>query len=248
VKTKASYIAIAITAFTIFIIVMAPASLVTGLLGDDVQRNIPGLKIGATQGRIWQGSAQLQYQQFPPVTLSWEVAALPLVTGKVSTLIELNGDGLQLELDAMISTSGGLLDNVEGTIESRFINAVSVDYGLDLTGAFELSGIHASFDQRWLTALKGETNWSGGIVHIETPEQFYSVKLPALTGQLSMKDSNAMLDVTSGTSTLLTLSLKPDGWSQTAVSYMLMDMAGLPLPNGYQNTTGPAFVLEEKVF
>jgi hypothetical protein len=245
---KASYLAIAIIAFTISIVVMAPASIVTRLFGDAVQRNIPGLKIGATRGRIWQGSTQLQYQRLPAVTVSWKMAALPLLNGKVRTLIELNGGGLQLEMGAMASTSGGSLDNINGTIESRFINAVSVGYGLDLTGVFELSGISTSFDQRWLTALKGVINWSGGIVHIETPEQFYSVKLPALTGQLSMKGSNAMLDVASGTSTLLTLALKPDGWSQTSVSYMLTDMAGLPLPNGYQDTTGPAFVLEEKVF
>ncbi len=245
---KAFYLAIAIIAFTLSIVVMAPASIVTGLFGDAVQRNIPGLKIGATQGRIWQGSTQLQYQRLPVVTLSWKMAALPLLYGKVSTLVELTGGGLQLEMAAMASSSGGSLDNINGTIESRFINTVSVGYGLDLTGVFELSGISTSFDQRWLTALKGVTNWSGGIVHIETPEQFYSVKLPALTGQLSMKGSNAMLDVASGTSTLLTLALKPDGWSHTSVSYMLTDMAGLPLPNGYQDTTGPAFVLEEKVF
>ena len=245
---KAFYPAIAIIAFTISIVVMAPASIVTGLFGDAVQRNIPGLKIGATRGRIWQGSTQLQYQRLPAVTVSWKMAALPLLNGKVSTLIELNGGGLQLEMEAMASTSGGSLDNINGTIESRFINAVSVGYGLDLSGVFELSGISTSFDQRWLTALKGVTNWSGGIVHVETPEQFYSVKLPPLTGQLSMKGSNAMLDVASGTATLLTLALKPDGWSQTSVSYMLTDMVGLPLPNGYQDTTGPAFVLEEKVF
>ena len=246
--SKAFYLAIAIIAFTIPIVVMAPASIVTGLFGDAIQRNIPGLKIGATRGRIWQGSTQLQYQRLPAVTVSWKMAALPLLEGKLSTLVELNGGGLQLEMGAMASTSGGSLDNINGTIESRFINAVCVGYGLDLTGVFELSGISTSFDQRWLTALKGVTNWSGGIVHIETPEQFYSVKLPALKGQLSMKGSNAMLDVASGTTTLLTLALKPDGWSQTSVSYMLTDMAGLPLPNGYQDTTGPAFVLEEKVF
>jgi hypothetical protein len=44
------------------------------------------------------------------------------------------------------------------------------------------------------------------------------------------------------------LSLKPDGWSKTSVSYLLTDMIGLPLPNGYQDADGPAFVLEEKVF
>ena len=246
--SKAFCLAIAIIAFTIPIVVMAPASIVTGLFGDAVQRNIPGLKIGATRGRIWQGSTQLQYQRFPAFTLSWKLAALPLLTGKVSTLIELNGGGLQLEMGALASTSGGSLDNINGTIESRFINAISVGYGLELTGVFELSGINTSYDQRWLTSLKGVTNWSGGIVHIETPAQFYSVKLPALTGQLSMKDSNAVLDVAAGTSTLLTIALKPDGWSQTSVSYMLADIAGLPVPKEYQDTTGPAFLLEEKVF
>ena len=246
--SKAFYLAIAIIAFTIPIVVMAPASIVAGLFADAVQRNIPGLKIGATRGRIWQGATQLQYQRFPAFTLSWKLAALPLFTGKVSTLIELNGGGLQLEMGALASTSGGSLDNINGTIESRFINAISVGYGLELTGVFELSGINTSYDQRWLTSLKGVTNWSGGIVHIETPAQFYSVKLPALTGQLSMKDSNAVLDVAAGTSSLLTLALKPDGWSQTSVSYMLADMAGLPVPKEYQDTTGPAFLLEEKVF
>ena len=170
--SKAFYLAIAIIAFTIPIVVMAPASIVTGLFGDAVQRNIPGLKIGATRGRIWQGSTQLQYQRFPAFTLSWKLAALPLLTGKVSTLIELNGGGLQLEMGALGSTSGGSLDNINGTIESRFINAISVGYGLELTGVFELSGINTSYDQRWLTSLKWVTNWSGGIVHIETPAQF----------------------------------------------------------------------------
>ena len=242
------YFAIAIIAFAIPILVMAPASLVTKLFGDTVQQNIPGLKVGVARGRIWEGAIQLQYQRFPPVTLSWKMAALPLLHGKVSTLIELAGGGLQLELDAVASTSGGTLDNISGTIESRFINAVSIDYGLELTGIVELSGISTSFDQRWLTELKGETNWTGGIVHIETPQQLYSVNLPALTGKLSMQESNAMLDVTSQTSTLLMLSLKPDGWSKTSVSYLLTDMIGLPLPNGYQDADGPAFVLEEKVF
>lgn len=245
---RALYLAIAITAFSISIIVLAPASIITGLAGDDLQQNIPGLKVGTAQGRIWQGSTQVQYRQFPPVAVSWDMAALPLLMGKVHALIKLNGEGLQLELNAIVSSSGGSLDNITGTIESRFINAISVEYGLDLTGVFTLSGIHASFNQRWLTALTGETNWSGGIVHIETPEQFHSVKLPALTGILSMEGSDAKLNVASGTSDLLTLSLKPDGWSQTSVSYTLMDMAGLPLPNGYQDTTGPAFLLEEKVF
>ena len=246
--SKTSYLVIAITAFTISIVVMAPASIVTGLFGDAVQKNVPGLKIGATQGRVWHGSTQLQYQQLPPVSVSWELAALPLLRGKVSTLVKLTGDGVQLELDSIISTFSGSLGNINGTIESRLINTVSISYGLELNGVFELSGISTSFDQHWLTALEGETNWSGGIVHIETPEQFYSVNLPALTGELSILGSNAMLDVSSGTSSLLTLSLKPDGWSKASVSYMLTEMAGLPLPNRYQDTTGPAFVLEEKVF
>ena len=245
---KALYLAIAIIAFTIPIVVMAPASIVTGLFADALQQKIPGLKVGATRGQIWQGSAKLKYQRFPAVTVSWKMAALPLLRGRVSTLVELTGGGVQLEMRAMTSTSGGSFDNINGTIESRFINAVSVAYGLELTGVLELSGISTSYDQRWLTSLKGITNWSGGIVHIETPAKIYSVKLPTLTGQLTMKDSNAMLKVASGTSTLLTLALKPDGWSQTSISYLLAEMAGLPLPNGYQDTTDPAFFLEEKVF
>ena len=88
---KAFYLAIAIIAFTIPIVVMAPASIVTGLFGDAVQRNIPGLKIGATRGPIWEGSTQLKYQRFPTVTVSWEMAVLPLLSGKLSTLVELTG-------------------------------------------------------------------------------------------------------------------------------------------------------------
>lgn len=242
------YFAIAIIAFIVSVVLMAPASLAKTLFGDTVQQNIPGLKVGVARGRIWDGAIELQYQRFPPVKLSWKMAALPMLRGKVSTSIELTGGGLQLELDAVASTSGGTLDNISGAIESRFINAVSIYYGLELTGIVKLSGISASFDQRWLTELQGETNWTGGIVHIETPQQLYRVKLPPLTGKLSTKDSNAMLNVTSQTATLLVLSLAPDGWSKTSVSYLLTDMIGLPLPSGYQVTDGPAFVLEEKVF
>lgn len=231
----------------IFVAVMAPASLLIGLLRDDITQAVPALKIGHVSGTIWNGTATVQYQNFPPADLDFSIAFLPLLTGSLDTAITLTGDGLDARFDGEFANEGGRITQLNAIIASHYINAVTIGYGLDLSGEVVVSDANLAFDRQWLTALTGQINWSGGIVHIENPAQFYSVKLPPVNGELAMDGQNLQL-VLAAESELLNIRLKPDGWAEVGVSYAMMALAELPVPgNPPADSSKPALLLEEKV-
>ena len=229
-----------------FIFIMAPANLAVSMAQDSLGR-IPDLEIGRVEGRIWSGNAQIQYRRFP-AQVNWNLAALPLLIGSVSADIELHGDGLDAGFHLATHGAAGEVTDATALIDARYINPVSLDYGLNLSGQFSLTVDEIAFDNNRITSATGELNWPGGLVHIETPQQLYSVDLPALSGNLYMNEDNVRLRTTGQQTRLIDLTLKPDGWVEAAVSFAFMDMAGLPVPGKAEaNREETAVLLEEKI-
>ena len=246
---KSIYVLTAVLTFLVFMIIMIPASWVVSVAGEDLTGSIPDLQIGALNGTIWNGSGDMQYRDFPPFAVSWQLDALPLLLGTLSTTVQIEADGLQASFQALLSRSGGEIQNAVATIQSSYINQVTVNYGLDLSGTFDLSQASTSFDQQWLTSLDGEINWPGGMVLIETPQQINRVELPPLTGRLKLEEGIILLDVTSRNSDLIAIRIKPDGWAEVAISYAFMALANIPVPGAANGSlrVEPAVLLEEKI-
>lgn len=246
--SKLSYFVIGLVCCLAFIVVAAPASTIWLIVGDDIQRSLPQVRIHAVEGSLWNGSSEIQFQSFPPARVTWKIAPVSLLLqGQVTTTLSANADGLRILLEGDFSNSGSTISRAEATISSDYINHVTLDYGLDLSGDFQLESFNAKLKDRWFEDVEGHISWSGGIVHIETPAQIFSSNLAPLIGKLSQDGRNIRLNVTANGTDMLDITLKPDGWAGIRISYAFLAAANLPLPPGSDDREEPAILLEEKI-
>ena len=240
---KLLYIIVGLITLVGFMLAMVPARFLLSQIAGELQP----IELGRVDGRIWSGSAEIRYHQFP-ATLSWELAVLPLFLGRVSTDVEVQADGLDMNFRVSANWAGGSVSGGNVVLDAHYINRVSLEYGLDLSGQFTLTDAELVWTDNWLDSARGQLDWSGGRAQIETPWQVQVVDLPALQGELSMEDRNLLLQVLDADSELMKLRLKPDGWGEMVINYAFMEMVGLPLPgNLHGRGNEPAVVLEEKI-
>ena len=247
--SRLGYLGIGVLVFAGFLLFTAPAGILYRLVEQDAGKYLPDTVLTGIEGSVWDGRGDLYYRQLPVVRVSWNLAALPLITGAADINAEFQAAGLELRLTADADSTGGSISDVSGNISSEFLNPITVSYGLQLSGDIQVSHANLEFDPRWLTAANAELNWDGGIVHIETPEKVHTTRLPPVKGTVSMAGPNLVIDVVGNDENLMTITLKPDGWAVVAVAYAFADLAGLPLP-GSDTTTDrslPAITLEEKI-
>jgi len=258
--------AIGALSFLMYIIYSAPASIAVNMMEEDIELNAPDIQLGQTNGTLWNGDQELQYRQFPPINIAWDLSVLPIITGRIDSKTQLTGDGVEATFDLTASGNQGAISNLTGSVGSRYLNQITIPYGLDLSDTLAIQTVDTSWENNWLTALSGNLNWPGGIVHIETPLALLSIKLPPLTGKLSMEGSDARLHITDAGNALMNIRLKKDGWAVVAINYSLLEMIGMPLQlvgpapvdaaavdaaaagTDLTKESVPALIIEEKVF
>lgn len=238
--------AIGFVAFVVFIIAMTPASFVHSALEDELAQNLPELQLHNIHGTVWQGEGTLDLYHLPPLDVSWYVPILSLVTGDINTHVKLQANGLSATMEIELDTSGGLVNNLSANVSSDYLNQVTAEYGLDLSGEVQIDDAMVSFDRSWLSGADGKMNWTGGIVHIQTPEKVHTVRLPSFDGVLSMDGNRLRLVVQQSETPMLDIEVKPDGWATVNVEQALVDIAQLPLPAAAPDE-GPVIVIEEKI-
>lgn len=246
-KRNLLYAAIGLITCLGFITVMAPASLLVAIVGDDL-REVEHLAVGNVSGRIWQGEAEFQYRTFPPAVMAWELNVLPLLTGSISGPVTLAGDGLDARFDAVLNAQHGRFSSLDASVQSSYINDVTVRYGLDLSGGFRLEGAGLQVTDGWIDVLDADLSWTGGIIHIETPEQIRTVKLPPLRGNLYMAGEDAQLMLYDGDTGLMEITLAKTGWVRVEIAWALLFLTGISVPGSPTSAEEPAVILEEKVF
>ena len=243
---KTAYLAIAFITFIAVITAFIPASMIVIVAGDELSKAAPDLKIGKLSGTIWRGETDLQFLDLPQVHTQWKLLPIPFILRTLSIKADITGTGILVDFKGEFSSQTGTLNPLNAEITSEYINQMTLEHGLDLSGTFDLQNASVAFDNEWITKLAGNLIWSGGIVHIETPQQIYSSNLPSLTGVFSLAGKNIILDVSSSTENLMQITLKPDGWAVASISYAFMSLANLPVP-GAINESEPAIILEEKI-
>ena len=239
------YFVAALLSFIIFLAVLTPAAVVWRLTVDEV--SIPNLQVYQVSGTIWNGQADLKYQQFPDSSLRWEVDPLSLVFGGVELEFLVSGDSHEFSGDAHMNDSGVVMTNLQGTLGSRYINNVSRPKGLTISGEFEIQDANFTSDFRVINDAGGHVYWSGGRI-VSINESGTTVwDLPSLEGDLSLVDASVELLIHREQASVVDIQLKPDGWLSVAIKARLLSLAKLPLPSatGLQDTV---LEFEEKVF
>jgi hypothetical protein len=237
------YIATAVLSFLIFLIIFAPASAAWSLIDKDVQDRIPDLNVSRVGGTIWNGKAEIQFRQFPPSTLNWQLSPGKLIQGTANFHLLVDGQGHSIQSEAMLGSSAGSLQSAEGVISSDYINQMSKQFGLIFSGDLEFEELNVAANSHWITAATGSAHWTGGQILLT---QSQTILLPPLDGELYFQDQQLILDITEQNSTLIQIILKQSGWAEIAIKSRMLELANLPVPNG-SHPDETILLLEEKI-
>lgn len=182
--------------------------------------------IGNIEGVLLNGSADVILAGIPLGNLSWRVRKTDLLTGNLVIVLHLIGDAQDLTATSSISADELLLSEVAGVLSADFINSFTDDYGIHTSGELNIQDMNLSFSNNWLVSLAGKLNWNGGIIRYSTSESTESYKLPALDGNLSLRNNAAALEINSHDSPTMSIELKQDGWLKISIRRLLFDLAG----------------------
>ena len=236
-------LAFTLLGLTIFLGVVAwslPAAAVWNLLGPN---HTSGLQVADMQGSLWQGSASIKPDALPQLRLEWSVKFLPLLTGTAAADVRVRGEGADGSFHIRHQLVSGRQSLAgDARVQSRYVNQVSVNYGLETSGEFTLSGLEAEVAEGRLISAAGRLDWPGGVIHLQISGDLLTRVVPPLAAEISPDGSNILLNVTTGSTPLMHVKVKPDGWVEVTVLNALLQTLDLPLTGG----SDPAFLLEEK--
>jgi hypothetical protein len=237
------YIATAVLSFLIFLIIFAPASPAWSLIDKDVQDRIPDLNVSRVGGTIWNGQAEIQFRQFPPSTLNWQLSPGKLIQGTAKFHLLVDGQGHSIQSEATLGSTSGSLQSAKGVISSDYINKVSEQYGLIFSGDLEFQELNVVANNDWITGATGSARWTGGQILLN---QNQTILLPPLDGELYFQNQQLILDITEQNSQLIQIILKQSGWAEIAIKSRMLEIANLPLPTG-SHPEETILLLEEKI-
>jgi hypothetical protein len=240
------YIATAVLSFLIFLVIFAPASAAWSLIDKDVQARIPDLNVSRVGGTIWNGEAEIQFRQLPPSTLNWKLSPGKLIQGTANIHLLVEGQGHSIQTEATLGSSSGSLQSAKGVISSDYINKVSKQTSLVISGELEFQEFNVAANSDWITAATGSTRWTGGQILINQSQASQTILLPPLEGELYFQNQQLILDITEQNLELIQVILKQSGWAEIAIKSRMLELANLPLPNG-SHPDETILLLEEKI-
>ena len=235
----------ALLSFTVFLALYAPAGIAYRFVKEDVAR-LPDTSIFRVGGTVWNGSADIQYRDFPGSQLNWSLAPLPLLSGTADLTLDIVGLGHELSGNLMTDGKDGEITRVNGSIRSDYINHVSSRYGLRFSGSLEINDVNVAVDHDWFSKVDGKIHWTGGDVLYQTENGSQSVNLPPLEGELSINDSKLTLFVNNVRLPVLSIYLQQDGWAELRFNARLLTLADLPVPEGTK-PDDVVLTIEEKI-
>jgi hypothetical protein len=237
------YIATAVLSFLIFLVIFAPASAAWSLIDKDVQDRIPDLNVSRVGGTIWNGEAEIQFRQFPPSTLNWQLSPGKLIQGTANIHLLVDGQGHSIKAEATLGASYGSLQSARGVVSSDYVNKVSEQFGLIFSGDLEFQEFNVAANSDWITAATGSAHWTGGQILIN---QSQTILLPPLDGELYYQNQQLIFDITDQNLQLIQIILKQSGWAEVDIKSRMLELANLPLPNG-SHPDETILLLEEKI-
>lgn len=239
------YGATAIISFFVFLVFYAPAGIAFRFVQDEVAR-IPDTTVYRVGGTMWGGTADIQYRDFPTSILRWQLAAIPLLSGLAD--FHLTASGLGHELAGQLTTDGqnSHLSSLSGFVSSDYIDQVSAQYGLRISGTFDINEVDLTIENDWFTTIEGDLSWTGGQVLYQVTNGSQAINLPALSGKLAIEDTQLTLNVQHNRLPVLSIFLGKDGWARLQFYSQLFMLADLPLPEG-TNTADVVLTYEEKI-
>ncbi len=191
---------------------------------------VEGLRLAATNGRLWKGEADVVFNGQQLGRLGWSLNPAELLVGRLAAVWQLAHDDYRVSgtvAQGFDSTSF----TATGTVDSAAANRLLVQYHMHIAGEFVLDGlaIRVGRDDGATTA-QGALRWSGGRAIYRLSGRIHDVHLPAMTGHLGPVDGDPVFTAVSADdgARMLTARLDRDGWVHIGVTARLAALAGNP--------------------
>jgi len=246
------YGAAALLSFICFVAVFAPANILLKSTKSQIMAAVPGLFINQINGTIWGGVTTFRYRDFPLSNLQWRLSALPLLSKKVEVSFDISGTDHALSGNITAEKDHLLLKNIQGTIDSEYINVVSVPLGLTLTNQLILTDLFLASDLKQINHTAGLIHWAGGSITARNGTDVQRFVLPSLQGTLSSKaditgnSPVSHLSVTHLNKAIMNISFAQSGWVKVSVLGRLFQLAAIATPADTE-AGDTVLELEEKI-
>jgi general secretion pathway protein N len=229
-KFSKTYAAVGIVTFLIFVVLFAPAKVIWRIFEDDVSS--PLFTLSGLEGTVWRGSASLMGKFLPPGEIAWRINPLGLITGQLSTQLDLHGSFHELTASVALESNYVQVSELSGFIQGDAVNPLIDSYGLQVSGNLDLRDLGLHLIDNWIGEISGNLLWSGGTVKYTTYRSAQLYELPPLTGDLALDTGNVILVIEDKIQELPVLAVQLDrnGWGKVALKGRLFDLAGQPLP------------------
>lgn len=237
-----------ILAYLLFLTAMFPLNVAYKLVDP---KGLP-VQVLAVSGTIWNGDVTVKHAMTGQLKAKWQLQPVSLLMGQVQSSLQIESAELNAQLDASFNplTSTVGIENLNGFIQSAFINRIANRNKVTVNGDVEISNvaIEHKLSETFTSFAGGRAVWMGGNVVYPKGRKTGNANLPMLIADLSHEAGELKVDLhTTDNLTVANANLKTDGWGSVAVLKRMIDLVGEPWPNKASADTA-VFEISEKVF
>ncbi|MEM9624367.1 MAG: type II secretion system protein N, partial [Pseudomonadota bacterium] len=225
------YVLFGLAVFLCCLIALAPAGIVDRLVEQNTQ-----MELTEVRGTLWSGHGQLALslpnQTILPVRLSWSFQPLTLISLAPGFEWSLQNSELQLQGDAATSLSAQTV-SLQGQVGATPLNRWLDLYDIVLAGEFVVHPTSLLVADTKLNDIKGQIDWSGGMVRYTLSGVLHEVDLPPLRAYLERNDQDqptATVFTLDGSTPLIIASLTENGFARIGMTKLFTKLLRTPWP------------------
>ena len=143
---------------------------------------VDGLTIGAAEGRLFSGEADVAYRGQDLGRVAWSVLPGTFLDFQLGTEWRIVHRDYTVSGNAAVG-AGAAEFAATGIIDALAVNRFLAQYHISLGGMFEVDDLYARLDSAGVAA-DGKLRWSGGRALYRLSGETHDVELPAMVGTL----------------------------------------------------------------
>ncbi|MDE0661226.1 MAG: type II secretion system protein N [Gammaproteobacteria bacterium] len=193
---------------------------------------VDGLTIGAAEGRLFRGEADVTYRGQDLGRATWSMLPKLLLDLQLGTDWQIAHRDYTVSGKAAVGAGTAEFAAI-GIIDALAVNRFLAQYHISLDGMFEVDNLDVRLDAAGVAAA-GTLRWSGGRALYRLSGETRDVVLPAMVGTFLGDTGQPVLEVVTAEDSLrlLRIRLDADGWAHIDVTARLTALAGAPWRSG----------------
>lgn len=195
-----------------------------------------GISVLAVDGSIWDGRAQIRYQQLDMIA-DWNVSLPDIATLSVPMELTLESHAGIARFSVLFGVSESRIELSSADIDLAYLTPVLKRQRVELSGNLMAKELAFNVVDQRIVSAEGLFSWSGGEISYPAGAQIHQRDMPSFRGQVELlddgviymgiRDNQASFDLIEG-------SLQTDGTALMKIKRRLLDLADERWPRNSQ--------------